>query len=208
MTSTNRLTEAERLEQLWAGEFGNEYVDRNLGAYGRRGEFWLPFIEELAPESVLEVGCNVGGNLQWIAQRVPPARVIGVDVNAKALRLLEARVPGVRAVHSPARDLPFADRSIDLVFTMGVLIHQPEETLVKVMSEMVRVARRWVFCAEYHDTDTVEVPYRGQEGALFRRDYGNLFEELFPYELKLERDGYLGPADGWDRDTWWLFSRS
>ena len=65
---------------------------------------------------------------------------------------------------------------------MGVLIHQPEETLDKVMSEMVRASSRYVFCGEYYDTETVEVPYRGHDGALFRRDYGGLFLELFPSE--------------------------
>ena len=211
MTSTNNATtkgsEAARLEQLWAGEFGNEYVDRNIDAYAARGGFWLPFLDEIAPESVLEVGCNVGGNLQWIAEKVPPNRIVGVDVNAKALRLLEERVPGVRAMHAPARDLPFADRSIDLVFTMGVLIHQPEESLAKVMSEMVRVSKRWVFCAEYFDNQTVEVEYRGNHGALFRRDYGGLFQELFPLELTLVQEGFLTAEQGWDRDTWWLFER-
>jgi pseudaminic acid biosynthesis-associated methylase len=208
MTSTNtKASEAQRLESLWAGEFGNEYVERNLEAYSRRGEFWLPLMDELQPESVLELGCNVGGNLQWISQRVEPSRIMGVDVNGKALRLLEERVPGVRAVHAPARDLPVADRAVDFVFTMGVLIHQPEETLEKVMSEMVRASRRYVFCGEYFDTETVEVHYRGHEGALFRRDYGRIFEELFPHELTLLRQGYLSPEDGWDRVTWWVFER-
>jgi pseudaminic acid biosynthesis-associated methylase len=207
-TKTNTSGQASRLEALWAGEFGNEYVDRNLTAYDRRGEFWLPLLDELQPQSVLEVGCNVGGNLQWITQRVDPSRVTGVDVNAKALRLLDQRVPGVRAVHSPARELPVGDRSIDFVFTMGVLIHQPDETLEKVMSEMVRASSRYVFCGEYYDTETVEVHYRGHDGALFRRDYGGLFVELFPLELTLVRQGYLSPEEGWDRVTWWLFERS
>ncbi|HUI47399.1 MAG TPA: pseudaminic acid biosynthesis-associated methylase [Acidimicrobiia bacterium] len=207
MTSTRHGSEAERLEQLWSGEFGDEYVDRNLAAYERRGSFWLPLIDELQPESVLEIGANVGGNLQWIAQRVPASRIAAVDVNAKALRLLDERVPGVRAMYAPAREIPIADRSVDLVFTMGVLIHQPEESLAKVMSEMVRTSRRWVLCGEYYDDGTVEVPYRGHEGALFRRDYGGLFEELFPFELALVRQGFLSEEDGWDRTTWWLFER-
>jgi pseudaminic acid biosynthesis-associated methylase len=208
MTSTNNASETQRLEQLWAGEFGNDYIERNLAAYARRGEFWLPFIQELQPGSVLEIGCNVGGNLQWIAQEVDARRIVGVDVNAKALRLLEERVPGVRAMHAPARDLPVADRAIELVFSMGVLIHQPEESLTRVMSEMVRASCHYVFCAEYFDESTVEVPYRGQEGALFRRDYGGLFLELFPDELTLVRDGYLDTDKGFDRNTWWLFERS
>jgi pseudaminic acid biosynthesis-associated methylase len=209
MTSTNAKTsEAARLEALWAGDFGNEYVDRNLSTYDRRGEFWLPLLDELRPLSVLEVGCNVGGNLQWIAQRVDPARVTGVDVNPKALRLLDRRVPGVRAVHTPARDLPVADRSVDFVFTVGVLIHQPQESLDKVMSEMVRVSSRYVFCGEYFDTETVEVPYRGHDGVLFRRDYGSLFLDLFPFELTQVRQGYLGTEDCWNGVTWWLFERT
>ncbi|MDQ1386313.1 MAG: hypothetical protein QOG65_3692 [Actinomycetota bacterium] len=209
MTSTNtKSTEAGRLEELWSGEFGNEYVDRNLDAYDRRGEFWLPLLDELQPQSVLEIGCNVGGNLQWITQRVDATHVTGVDVNAKALRLLDQRVPGVRGMYAPARELPVGDRSVDFVFTMGVLIHQPEETLEKVMSEMVRTSRKYVFCGEYFDTETVEVPYRGHERALFRRDYGNLFLDLFPHELSLVRQGDLSPEDGWDRVTWWLFERA
>lgn len=209
MTSTRTNTgEAGRLEELWSGDFGNEYVDRNIAAYDRRGEFWLPLLDDIQPKSVLEVGCNVGGNLQWITQRVDPAKVTGVDVNSKALRLLDQRVAGVQGIHSPARDLPVPDRSVELVFTMGVLIHQPEETLEKVMSEMVRVSSRYVFCGEYFDTETVEVPYRGHAGALFRRDYGSLFLDLFPFDLTLLRTGYLSEEDGWDRVTWWLFERS
>jgi pseudaminic acid biosynthesis-associated methylase len=207
MTSTNRVSEAERLERLWSADFGNEYVDRNVNAHDSRGTFWLPLVEELRPSSVLEIGCGVGGNLQWIAQGVRPDRIIGVDVNAKALKLLEERVPGVRAVHAPARDVPFADRSIDLVFTMGVLIHQPEESLMRVMSEMVRLSQRWVFCAEYYDTETVEIPYRGVDGALFRRDYKSLFESFFPTELRLVREGFRGENDGDEGYTWWLFDR-
>jgi hypothetical protein len=128
-------------------------------------------------------------------------------VNAKALRLLDRRVPGVRGVHAPARDLPVADRSVDFVFTMGVLSHQPKESLDKVMSEMVRASSRYVFCGEYFDTETVEVQYRGHDGVLFRRDYGALFLDLFPFDLTPVRQGYLSPEDGWNRVTWWLFER-
>jgi pseudaminic acid biosynthesis-associated methylase len=206
-TETKR-GDAARIETLWAGEFGNAYVDRNLSVVDNRGELWRPLMDELAPESVLEIGCGVGGNLQWITQRVDARRVTGVDINAKALRLLDRRVPGVRGVNAPARALPVADRSVEFVFTMGVLMHQPEGSLDKVMSEMVRVSSRFVFCAEYFDTETVELPYCGNEAALFRRDYGDLFLDLFPHELALVREGQLAPDQEWDRVTWWLFERA
>ena len=204
---TSIPSEAQRLEQLWSGDFGDEYVERNLGAYNARGPFWRMILEETGATSVCEVGCNVGGNLQWLCPPLAGSNVAGIDVNRKALDILRDRVPGVRAFESPARSLPLPDRAVDLVFTMGVLIHQPEETLGAVMDQMVRVADKWVLCGEYADDHTVEVPYRGHEGALFRRDYGAIFEERYPTELALVRSGFLGKGEGFDDTTWWLFSR-
>ena len=58
-----------------------------------------------------------------------------------------------------------------------------------------------------HGTGMVEVPYRGQEGALFKRDYGGLFLELFP-ELELRGQGFLGKDQGWDDVTWWVLEKT
>jgi spore coat polysaccharide biosynthesis protein SpsF len=200
--------ETARLEALWAGAFGNAYVDRTLSSDDDRGELWLPLMDELRPESVLEVGCGIGRNLQWITQRVDAKCVTGLDINAKALRTLDRRVAKVRGVNAPARELPLADRSVEFVFTVGLLMHQPEETLDKVMSEMVRVSSRYVFCGEYHDMNTVSLPYHGKDDALFRRDYGDRFLDLFPFDLALVREGEIGPEQDWERVTWWLFERA
>lgn len=199
--------DATRLEQLWGGEFGDQYVDRNT-EFGVRESFWSTIFSAHTPKArrVLEVGCNLGGNLQWVTNHVSPHEVYGVDINYKALARLRADVPGVNAVWSPARELPFRDKWFDLVFTMGVLIHQPDDTLPLVMAEMVRTSRRSVLCGEYFAEKDEEVPYRGETGALFRRDYGSLFVRLFP-ELELRASGFLGRDDGWDDVTWWLFER-
>lgn len=199
--------ETLRLEQLWAGDFGDEYVDRNLQSYDERQTFWSEVLQTTRPGRVLEVGCNVGGNLRHVVNHLDEAAVYGVDVNRKALGELRRRHPGVNAVESPGRELPFRDLWFDLVFTMGVLIHQPESTLPLVMAEMVRTSRRWVLCGEYFADSTVEVAYRGHEGALFRRDYGRLFTELFP-QLSTHSSGFLGKDTGWDDVTWWLFEKS
>jgi ubiquinone/menaquinone biosynthesis C-methylase UbiE len=130
-----------------------------------------------------------------------------VDVNEVALEILHKRLPGVNAISTPARQLPFRDRWFDLAFTCGVLIHQPESTLPLVMSEIVRVSRRYVLAVEYHADEITEVPYRRQRGALFKRDYRRRYQELFP-ELELLDGGFLGRDQGWDDATWCLFGRS
>lgn len=205
MTSGNE-SETTRLEALWAGGFGDEYVDRNATAYAGRQSFWDGFLAEHPVERALEVGCNVGGNLRWLAQHVPPAQVFGIDVNEKALDELRREVPGVNGLTAPARTLPLRSDWFDLVFTFGVLIHQPDDSLADVMSEMVRCSRRWVLCGEYYAEQTEEVPYRGHAGALFRRDYASLFLSGHP-ELELVQQGFLGRDEGWDDITWWLFEK-
>jgi pseudaminic acid biosynthesis-associated methylase len=198
--------EAKRLERLWGEDFGDAYVDRNRAAGEKRAGFWHALCAEIAPRSVLEVGCNVGGNLQWVAKDVAPENVFGVDVNLKALGELHKNAPGVNGVHARGRDLPFRDRWFDLAFTMGVLIHQPDATLPLVMAEIVRTSRRYVLCGEYFAESQVEVPYRGQSGALFKRNYGRIYQELFP-ELVLRKEGKLTAAEGFDDVTYWLFEK-
>lgn len=206
MGASNSKNEVSRLESLWSGDFGDAYVDRNLGAYASRQGFWEMMIEKVSPTRVLEVGCNVGGNLRWIAPDLPAGATYGIDVNLKALTTLRAEFPAVNSTLESARDLPFKDGSFDLVFTMGVLIHQPEDSVLEVIAEMARCSSRYVLCGEYFSEETTEVAYRGVEGALFKRDYGKAFVDVDP-TLTLVETGYLTAAEGFDDVTWWLFEK-
>jgi len=201
-------SEVLRLQGLWAGEFGDEYTVRNNMAADGREPFWRSLLSKHPARNVLEVGCNMGGNLHWISRMVPPHHVYGVDINEQALASVRQALPGVNAVWSPARELPFRDRSFDLVFTTTVLIHQPTEAMPVVMSEVVRCSRKYVLCGEYYAEELTEVPYRGHRGALWKRDFGALYQQLFP-ELRLLKEGFLPRKDGgWDDVTWWLFERT
>ena len=76
------------------------------------------------------------------------------------------------------------------------------------MDEMVRVlATLGAVRRVLRRRDRARSPYRGHEGALFRRDYGALFDELFP-ELRARTTRASSASDeGWDDVTWWLFRR-
>jgi len=200
-------SEAKRLEQLWSSDFGDDYIERNRHVGDHRGPFWQELLRKFPCETVLEVGCNLGGNLRWIAEILPPQNVYGVDINLKALDELHRLLPGVNALWSPARELPFRDRWFDMVFTMGVLIHVPEAALPLVMAEVVRCARKYVMCTEYYAEKTIELNYRGHDGALFKRDYAALYLQLFP-QLKLLKQGFLSRAEGWDDVTYWVFEKA
>ncbi len=198
--------EAVRLEALWSGEFGEAYIARNRVLDERRAAFWTRVLGTHSIASVLEVGCGQGANLRPISGLIEPGRVWGVDVNETALVVARSQAPGIHAVKGLARSLPFPDGFVDLVFTVGVLIHQPDETLPNVLAEIVRCARSHVLWAEYHAPRNEEVPYHGVTGSLFRRDYGAIYNQLFP-DLVVRDEGFLAPEDGFDRLTWQLLEK-
>ena len=207
MSDPTKPNETKRLESLWSGDFGDAYVDRNREAPQHRGPFWTQILSEFPSARVLECGCNLGANLEHIAKVVEPANVYGVDINKKALETLRGRVPGINTVWSPIRELPFRDGWFDMVFTMGVLIHQTPAQLPLVMAEIMRTSRRYVVCGEYFSDEPTEVAYRGETGALFKRDFGGYYQELFP-ELTLRKQGFLSKAEGWDDVTYWVLEKS
>jgi pseudaminic acid biosynthesis-associated methylase len=199
--------DAARLEGLWSGDFGDDYVERNRAASEGRRPFWEHVLGKIEATSALEIGCNVGGNMRWLAGLLGAENVAGVDVNERALEVVRSEIPGVDARVASARELPFADDSFDLVFTTGVLIHQSPEELPRVMDEIVRCSRRYVLCGEYRADELEEVPYRGQRGALYKQDYGRLYQERFP-QLQLLEEGFLPKSEGvWDDVTYWIFEQ-
>jgi pseudaminic acid biosynthesis-associated methylase len=203
-----REPESPRLEQLWAGDFGDAYTQRNQDAESGRRAFWERQLAALETRSALEVGCNLGGNIKWIAGLLGPENVAGVDVNEGALDVLRKRYPGVDARLASGARLPFDDAAFELVFTMGVLIHQqPETQLEPMMREIVRCSSRCVRAGEYYAEELTEVPYRGQDGALFKQDFGGLYARLFD-ELQLVDSGFLSEDEGrWDDLTYWVFGK-
>ena len=121
------MTEAERLEALWAGAFGDDVrrPQRRRAGQGRR-PFWRErFMTRLGSPRRSRSAATSAATSAGSRSCSVPDNVAGVDVNERALALLRANYPGVDVRIAKARELPFEDGSFDLVFTTGVLIHQP-----------------------------------------------------------------------------------
>jgi predicted O-methyltransferase YrrM len=72
-------------EQFWAGEFGNEYTNRNRVDWRQRIPFWKTMIEETGVRSAFEFGANAGWNLSAIQRAYPDVHVYGADINETAV---------------------------------------------------------------------------------------------------------------------------
>lgn len=159
-------------EQFWAGEFGDDYTDRN------RGPRWIAsnlalFGRILAStrgvRSVLELGANRGLNLIALRQLLPDARLAAVEINARAVEELR-QLPGIDVVHASLLDFRPASSS-DLVLIKGVMIHLNPDVLPGVYDLLHAASARYICIVEYYNPSPVTVPYRGHSDRLFKRDF-------------------------------------
>ena len=164
--------------EAWGGPWGDHYTARNRVGWTARIPFWRDIIERTAARSVYEVGCNAGWNLSAIRRASPDVALHGVEVNGRAYR--QARAAGIVGLHNaPALEiLRFYESEFDLVFTAGVLIHVAPAEIEATMRAIVNASADYVLAVEYAADKEEEVLYRGQSGMLWRRNYGQLYQDM------------------------------
>ena len=179
------LTEQEK---FWQGTFGDLYIDRNFDDFDliyqkvfgiSRTELNARFLSGMDREiSILEVGCNIGKQLQ-ILKKAGFDNLSGIEINKKALSILK-KTKAFNIVEGSVLDIPFNDRSFDLVFTSGVLIHIHPDDLNKAIDEIVRVSKRYIWGFEYFSETCEEIVYRGNRNKLWKNNFMKLYRERNP----------------------------
>jgi len=197
-------------EQLWAGEFGNEYIARNrAGALldSNRALFEKVLSHTHGVASAIEFGANIGNNLRALRDLIPAADLHSVEINAAAANEIQTWGGATVEVASLLDFVP--SRQWDLSFTKGVLIHLPPEALPDIYDKLVSASSRYVMVCEYYNPTPVEVTYRGHEHALFKRDFAGEILDAHP-ELSLVDYGFTyhrDPRHPLDDSTWFLMEK-
>jgi len=88
---------------------------------------------------MLDVGCDGGTLTEKVAGRAKPARVVGVDISAKALEYTMSKRPQFDLAVGDAEELPFRDDVFQAIFCSEVMEHllSPD----KMLSEVNRCLR-------------------------------------------------------------------
>ena len=118
---TNFKTEQE---SFWAGEFGDQYINRNENAKILAGNISLfshIFRNTRDVNSVIEFGPNVGLNLRAIKILLSSAELSAVEINSKAAAELK-KIEGLNVYNKSILDFT-PDYERDFVLIKGVLIH-------------------------------------------------------------------------------------
>lgn len=190
-------------ERLWAGTFGDAYHVRNQQK--SRFQFWLEImgIFDVKIDSILELGAGQGDNLAALGTLFPKAKLTGVDVNAHACGVMQAR--GFDVYCQPV-DSTLNIPVHDLVVTRGFLIHVPEEKLSDVFEVIHEKARNLICIAEYFSPQRREIPYRGYNAALWSDDYCACLLDRYP-DLNLIDYAFSYSRDGGEDLTWFLLEK-
>lgn len=203
---------------VWRGEFGRAYTDRNVRSvdvlntqwqarYGvSRQEINQLFLSGVPKEArFLEVGCNVGNQLLMLRE-MGYSNLSGVELQPYAVEIATSRVEGASIRQGSALSLPHADDAFDLVFTTEVLIHIAPQDIPRVLDEIHRCAKTYVWGTEYYAPSITEVNYRGHGSLLWKMDYARQYLERFA-DLELVLEKHLSYLENDNVDTVFLLRK-
>jgi ubiquinone/menaquinone biosynthesis C-methylase UbiE len=105
----------------------------------------------LSPQPFLDAGCGEGFVARQVIDAVPGIELTGCDVSDVALEIAADANPEGRFVVGSLTDLPFPDRSFDVVGCFEVLEHLPGDLPRRALSELARVARRAAVLSVPHE---------------------------------------------------------
>jgi ubiquinone/menaquinone biosynthesis C-methylase UbiE len=162
-------TRSYKLERIDTGDYTPEeyerflreiaFINRVLGDNQALKKTLLREIEseDLKEFSVLDVGAGSGELLRAISRfsrnQNRKGRLCGLELNARsAAAILEEskNYAEIHAVRGDAFQLPFADSAFDYAICSLFTHHLTDESVVRILEEMKRVARRGIFVIDLH----------------------------------------------------------
>ncbi len=182
--------------KCWSSEVGKKYTDRNTMTYKEldllhkkwfgvtRTKINKDFFGKLNRSiKILEVGTNIGLELLGL-QKMGFKNLYGIELQPYAVNVAQKTTKGLNIIQGSAFDIPFKDEFFDLVFTNGVLIHIAEKDIIRVMTEIYRCSKKYIWGFEYYADKYTMIPWQGGNNQMFKAPYLDFYLGNFP-KLKL-----------------------
>lgn len=138
-------------EEIWGEHLHHGYYGINGRECKERRQAQIDLVEELLawgqvqqPKEILDVGCGIGGSSLYLAKKYQ-ARATGITLSpvqanrAKARAAIQGLGDRTTFLVADALEMPFADRSFDLVWSLESAEHFPDKQ--KFLQEAYRVLK-------------------------------------------------------------------
>jgi len=198
-------------ESFWAGDFGSEYITRNQGEELLASNIAF-FCETLRnaekPKTCIEFGANIGMNLRALKLLYPQQKQYAIEINKDAVDELVSFLPPENIFHTSILDYK-PEVVYDLTLIKGVLIHINPDYLSQVYEKLYQSTGKYLLISEYYNPSPVQIPYRGHNERLFKRDFcGEILDtysdlRLIDYGFVYHRD----PNYPQDDLNWFLLEK-
>ena len=200
-------------EVFWAKDYSKEYIEKNSKFDDKLGvDGWSKILNKADQEinNFLELGCNVGRNINQLEPVLPNAKPSIIEISEEAFEFVTGKYKFEHSFNGPILDSKFEENSFNLTFTMGVLIHINPDQLIDHMKKLYSYSNQYIVIGEYFNRTPVSLEYQGEQDKLFKRDFGKLFIENFNVDL-IDYGflwGHIYDKAGFDDITWWLFKKN
>ena len=197
-------------EKFWSSSFGNKYISRNSSQKLKKNtDFFFKKIfykRNIKVSSLIELGSNIGNNIESISKIFKKCKFTAVDINKKACEIIKKFFSDITVINSDIASLKIT-KKFDLVLIKGVLIHINPNQLKYVYDKIYNLSKKYILIAEYYNPSPIKIIYRNKKNKLFKRDFAG--EMIKKYKLTLVDYGFSYRYDKFPQDdiTWFLLKK-
>lgn len=190
---SEKTEEVQRIARLFGKDFFDGDRRHGYGGYNYNPRFWQHVVPTFrnyyklnSNSKILDVGCGKGFMLYDFMQLIPGIKVAGIDISEYTIANAKDEVRPFLQV-ADAKEVPFEDKSFDLVISITTIHNLNREGCKKALQEIERVSRKDKFI-------TLDA-YRNEEEKK-RMDAWNLtaltYMHVNEWKIFFEEAGYTG----------------
>jgi len=199
-------------KEFWTDRLSEDFseilAEKQNYYYRELNKFILEKFKNFKSKHYLEVGCSIGCRLNKFASELKDTSFTGIDIGEESINfgmenVVKAR--NAKLLCASACEMPFADKSVDTVYTIVCLSHIPYSEIGKAMDEIQRVAGENILLIEI---DYRPMKFRKKVEAInLSHAYMHHYEKFLNNDFKIEFIKPLTFSEEHPRYTAFCFKR-